>query len=143
PFSDPVEPMSDQPNRPLRTVGVADHLWDALAVMSREMGIDRDGLLNQALFTYARLHGYIVPGTSVGAGVEGQPGIAAPAVAAPPVGGEPVPVAGEPVATPAAPPAMPVPLGAAPVQLTPMPAPAAAPASSPGPVASGQPPFGY
>lgn len=58
--------MSEQPNRPPRTVGIADHLWDALALMSREMGVDRDGLLNQAVFTYARLHGYVLPGTSAG-----------------------------------------------------------------------------
>lgn len=142
-ISDPVEPMSDQPNRPLRTVGVADHLWDALAVMSREMGVDRDGLLNQALFTYARLHGYVVPGTSLDAGVERRPVVAASSPAAPLADDEPSPVAGVPAPIPASTSVMPPSLGAAPVQLAPMPAPAAAPASSPGPVASGHAPFGY
>src|SRR5438093_6886540 len=30
--------------------------------MASEMGIDRDGLVNQALFTFARLNGYMMPG---------------------------------------------------------------------------------
>lgn len=31
--------------------------------MSREMSVDRDSLVNQALFTFARLNGYITPGS--------------------------------------------------------------------------------
>ena len=45
-----------------RNIAIADHLWDALEQMASEMGIDRDGLVNQALFTFARLNGYMMPG---------------------------------------------------------------------------------
>jgi hypothetical protein len=40
---------------------VADHLWDALAAMAAEMGIDREALVNQALYTFARLNGFVLP----------------------------------------------------------------------------------
>ncbi|MBI5547849.1 MAG: FHA domain-containing protein [Deltaproteobacteria bacterium] len=49
-------------NRSPKTVAIADHLWEALEVMSCEMGVDRDMLLSQAVFTLARLNGYLVPG---------------------------------------------------------------------------------
>jgi hypothetical protein len=48
--------------RTRRTVDISDTLWDALGLMSREMSVDRDALLNQALFTFARLNGYVTPG---------------------------------------------------------------------------------
>ena len=32
--------------------------------MADEMGSDRDALVNEAMHAYARLHGYVVPGTS-------------------------------------------------------------------------------
>ena len=50
----------DRPRTP-RTLLIPDHLWDTLAAMSSEMGADRDALVNQALFTFARLNGYLVP----------------------------------------------------------------------------------
>lgn len=56
--------MSDQLSRSPRTVTVADHLWDTYALMSAEMGVDRDGLVNQALFAFARGHGYLIPGST-------------------------------------------------------------------------------
>ena len=34
--------------------------------MAEEMGSDRDALVNEAMHAYARLHGYVVPGTSAG-----------------------------------------------------------------------------
>jgi hypothetical protein len=40
---------------------VADHLWEAFATMAVEMGSDRDALINQALYTFARLNGFLVP----------------------------------------------------------------------------------
>jgi hypothetical protein len=46
----------------VRSVAVADHLWDALGRMAEEMGGDRDALLNQAIHVFARLNGYVVPG---------------------------------------------------------------------------------
>lgn len=42
---------------------ISDALWDALELMSREMSVDRDSLLNQALFTFARFNGYVTPGS--------------------------------------------------------------------------------
>jgi hypothetical protein len=40
---------------------VADHLWEALAGMAADMGTDREALINQALYTFARLNGYLLP----------------------------------------------------------------------------------
>ncbi|QSQ26688.1 FHA domain-containing protein [Pyxidicoccus parkwayensis] len=48
-------------NRTSRTVSVSDPLWTALETMSREMGVDRDVLLNQAIFSLARQFGFITP----------------------------------------------------------------------------------
>jgi len=53
--------MSDDRPRTPRTLLIPDHLWDTLAAMASEMGADRDALVNQALFTFARLNGYLVP----------------------------------------------------------------------------------
>src|SRR3954470_8666246 len=53
--------MADRPRSP-RTLMVADHLWDALSAMAAEMGTDRESLVNQALYTFARLNGFVVPG---------------------------------------------------------------------------------
>ncbi|BDG06222.1 FHA domain-containing protein [Anaeromyxobacter oryzae] len=47
----------------VRQIAIADHLWDALERMAAEMGTDRDALVNQALHVFARLNGYLVPGT--------------------------------------------------------------------------------
>ena len=41
-----------------RTLVIADHLWEAFARMAREMGSDRDALANQALYAFAREHGF-------------------------------------------------------------------------------------
>jgi hypothetical protein len=54
--------MSDHFGKSARTIWVADHLWEALEKMAHEMGADRDGLINQALFTFARLNGYVAAG---------------------------------------------------------------------------------
>jgi hypothetical protein len=40
---------------------VADHLWEALAAMAADMGTDREALVNQALYTFARLNGFLLP----------------------------------------------------------------------------------
>jgi hypothetical protein len=50
----------DRPRTP-RTLLIPDHLWDAFAAMAAEMGSDRDALVNQALYTFARLNGFLVP----------------------------------------------------------------------------------
>jgi FHA domain len=51
---------ADRPRTP-RTFLVPDHLWDAFAAMASEMGTDRDALVNQAMYTFARLNGFLVP----------------------------------------------------------------------------------
>jgi hypothetical protein len=53
-------------NRSPRSVAIAEHLWSAVESMAREMGLDPDSLVNQALFTFARLNGYVVPGRPMG-----------------------------------------------------------------------------
>jgi hypothetical protein len=50
--------------RSIRQIPVADHLWEVYRRMAEEMGSDRDALVNEAMHAYARLHGYVVPGTS-------------------------------------------------------------------------------
>ncbi|MFP2931264.1 FHA domain-containing protein, partial [Pyxidicoccus sp. 3LG] len=51
--------MIDQNSRPARKVGIADHLWETYEEMAQQMGSDRDALINQALFMFARLNGFI------------------------------------------------------------------------------------
>jgi hypothetical protein len=46
-----------------KQVAIADHLWEAFARMAEEMGSDRDALVNQAMHVFARLNGYVVPGS--------------------------------------------------------------------------------
>ena len=50
---------ADRPRTP-RTLLIPDHLWDAFATMASEMGTDRDALVNQAMYTFARLNGFVV-----------------------------------------------------------------------------------
>jgi hypothetical protein len=54
--------MTDDRAKTPRTLLVADHLWEAFSLMAAEMGNDRDALVNQALYTFARLNGFLVPG---------------------------------------------------------------------------------
>ncbi|HZA51875.1 MAG TPA: FHA domain-containing protein, partial [Myxococcaceae bacterium] len=54
----------EHPARPARKVAIADHIWDAFEDMAREMGTDRDALINQAMFMFARLNGFIDSGVS-------------------------------------------------------------------------------
>jgi hypothetical protein len=48
-----------------REISLPQPLWDALDMMSKEMGVERDSLVSQAVFTLARLNGYVVPGKVV------------------------------------------------------------------------------
>ena len=64
-----------------RQIAIADHLWEAFERMAREMGSDRDALVNQAMHVFARLNGFVVPG----APAEDVPDVAAPAVPPPPL----------------------------------------------------------
>lgn len=97
--------MSGQLSRSARSVSVADHLWDAYALMADEMGVDRDSLVNQALFAFARNNGYLTPGTV-------RPATAPAPVPEP----APQPVYTAPAAVPA-PVAAPEPVQPAPVQV--------------------------
>ncbi len=49
----------DTNNRPTRKVGIADHIWTAFEDMASQMGSDRDALINQAMFMFARLNGFL------------------------------------------------------------------------------------
>ncbi|HXX29656.1 MAG TPA: FHA domain-containing protein [Myxococcaceae bacterium] len=51
--------MSDHPLHRPRNVAIPDHLWEAIEEMSRQMGTERDGLICQALFMFARLNGFL------------------------------------------------------------------------------------
>lgn len=45
---------------------IAEHLWEALQTMAKEMAADPQVLVNQALFQLVRMNGYFVPGTLAG-----------------------------------------------------------------------------
>ncbi|HEX4621551.1 MAG TPA: FHA domain-containing protein [Myxococcaceae bacterium] len=47
--------------RSAHTVHIADPLWQALEQMSRQMAVEPEALVNQAIFTLARLNGFVVP----------------------------------------------------------------------------------
>jgi hypothetical protein len=64
--------MTDDRVRTPRTLFIADHIWDSFARMANEMGSERDGLINQALFMFARLNGYLSPGEVVRTGGAAQ-----------------------------------------------------------------------
>jgi hypothetical protein len=66
--------MEPNPVRPARKVGIADHLWDTFETMAEAMGADRDALINQAMFMFARLNGFL----EVGAGAKPSASAAAP-----------------------------------------------------------------
>ncbi len=63
--------------RSQRSIAFADHLWELYGRMADEMGSDRESLVNQALFVYARLCGYLVPG---------EAGLVRPSATPPPEG---------------------------------------------------------
>ena len=63
--------------KPLRKVAIADHLWACFEQMAQEMGTDREGLVNQALFMFARLNGFLVPSSGSGVGASAAPPLAA------------------------------------------------------------------
>ena len=44
-----------------KLVHISEPLWRALEVMSEQMGVDKDALLNQAVYALARSHGFITP----------------------------------------------------------------------------------
>jgi predicted transcriptional regulator len=53
--------MSDDRAKTPRTLLVSDDVWEALGAMAAEMGTDREALVNQALHTFVRLNGFLLP----------------------------------------------------------------------------------
>lgn len=51
--------MSQSSNSAVRSVEIADHLWDLFEEIAKAVGSDRDGLINQAMFMFARLNGFL------------------------------------------------------------------------------------
>ena len=60
--------MEQNPARPARKVAIADPIWEAYESMAHQMGTDRDGLINQAMFMFARLNGFLDTSGSARAG---------------------------------------------------------------------------
>ncbi|MCA3011640.1 MAG: FHA domain-containing protein, partial [Myxococcaceae bacterium] len=79
-----------------KSVSIPSHLWEALDTMSAEMGVGRDALVAQAVFTLARLNGYVVAGRALQPGASSLSGVSS----APPA---PAPT---PAVAPAAPPGL-------------------------------------
>ncbi|MGV3620138.1 MAG: FHA domain-containing protein [Archangium sp.] len=73
--------MMDPSSRPARKVQIADHIWGAFEEMASQMGSDRDALINQAMFMFARLNGFL---DSAAAGASAPGGAVKPAPAAAP-----------------------------------------------------------
>lgn len=46
----------------VKSLAVGEHLWSAVEQMAEDMGVEPDAIVSQALFTLARLNGYVVPG---------------------------------------------------------------------------------
>ncbi len=65
--------MTDDRAKTSRTLIVADHLWEAFSTMAVEMGSERDALINQALYTFARLNGFLLPADLKKLGVSQPP----------------------------------------------------------------------
>ncbi len=51
--------MDSISSKSTRQVAIADYIWEAFEGMARAMGSDRDALINQAMFAFARLHGFL------------------------------------------------------------------------------------
>jgi len=88
--------MMDPSSRPPRKVAIADHIWQAFEDMASQMGSDRDALINQAMFMFARLNGFLEgAGGAVVAGAK-------PSGGAPPRAPQRAPAAAPPMLKPVA-----------------------------------------
>jgi len=78
-----------EPNavRPPREVAIADHLWSAFEEMAEVMGADRDGLINQAMFMFARLNGFMEARPASGGATRVGPPVLQPVSAPTPLHG--------------------------------------------------------
>jgi hypothetical protein len=84
----------DPSSRPPRKVAIAEHIWQAFEDMANQMGSDRDALINQAMFMFARLNGFL-EAAGPGGGAAARPG-----------NGTPPRAPARPAAAPAAPPVL-------------------------------------
>src|SRR5262249_51478140 len=76
--------MEQNPARPARKVSIAEHIWNAFEEMAHQMGADRDALINQAMFMFARLNGFMeTNGQAPAAGGKGQAARGAPPMLSP------------------------------------------------------------
>lgn len=75
--------MTDRLRTP-RTLMIPDHVWTAYEQMAGDMGSDRDGLVSQALFAFARLNGYLIPSDLQRLGLSAPPPAHAPELKAAP-----------------------------------------------------------
>ncbi|MEM1024971.1 MAG: FHA domain-containing protein [Myxococcota bacterium] len=50
--------------RTLRELEVADHLWDCMSRIAEDSGLDRDAIVNQAIYEYARRLNFLAPTTT-------------------------------------------------------------------------------
>jgi len=99
-------------------ITIAPHLQRALDVMSKDMAVEPQALVNQAVFAWLRINGYVLPGAAP------QVEVPAPAIVAAP----PAVLAEVPAVAPAVAPVVPV---AAPVRSIPTPIPAPPPPPPP------------
>ena len=87
--------MIEQNSRKSKSVNIPENLWSTYDQVAREMGTDPSSLINQALFTYARLNGFTASGASGAAPATGANGVVAkgprPAPAPEPDFDEPAP----------------------------------------------------
>jgi hypothetical protein len=51
----------------VRSIAIADHLWELFGRMADEMGGDREALINQAMHVFARRNGYFPSTLALGA----------------------------------------------------------------------------
>jgi hypothetical protein len=102
--------MIDQNSRPARKVGIADHLWETFEEMAQQMGSDRDALINQALFMFARLNGFIEVGKPTRAEAPAPLNVVPPANARPSGNGPAAGKSGPPVLAAAPAPVKPAPV---------------------------------
>jgi len=102
--------MIDQNSRPARKVGIADHLWETFEEMAQQMGSDRDALINQALFMFARLNGFIEVGKPARGEAPAPLNVVPPVAARPSGGGPAVGKSGPPVLAAAPAPVKPAPV---------------------------------
>lgn len=99
--------MMDPSTRPPRKVAIADHIWDLFEDMAAQMGSDRDALINQAMFMFARLNGFTEGAPAPASAQAPRNGASGPAATARPP--QPSRQAPPPVLAPSKPPARPEP----------------------------------